>query len=27
VRLFGENNDEPALQVKSLVGIGFLLRF
>lgn len=27
IRIFGENNDAPALQLKSLIGIGFLLRF
>lgn len=27
IRLFGENKDEPALQLKSLIGIGFLVKF
>jgi len=27
VRLFGENQQSPALQIKSLVGLGFLLKF
>ena len=27
VRLFGENNDKPAWQVKSLVGLGLLVKF
>ncbi|HUR64859.1 MAG TPA: DUF3078 domain-containing protein [Chitinophagaceae bacterium] len=27
VRLFGDNNDAAALQLKSLIGIGFLLKF
>jgi hypothetical protein len=27
VRLFGENEDEPALQIKSLVGAGLMVKF
>ena len=27
VKLFGDNNTSPALQVKSLVGIGFQTKF
>ncbi|HEX6913622.1 MAG TPA: DUF3078 domain-containing protein [Chitinophagaceae bacterium] len=27
VKLFGDNKDSPALQIKSLMGIGFLMRF
>jgi len=27
VRIFGDNHDRPALQIKSLIGVGFLLKF
>ncbi|HSU28149.1 MAG TPA: DUF3078 domain-containing protein [Chitinophagaceae bacterium] len=27
VRIFGDNHDRPALQIKSLIGVGLLLRF